>query len=75
MYLCIHSFINVFLSSIQEEISELKKNIQELKGNLSALREPVGQNSSLLIREENSMIEISSQDTSTTAENCKKNLK
>ena len=75
MYLCIHSFINVYLSSIHEEISELKKNQQELRRNLSALREPVGQNSTLLIREENSMIEISSRDTSTTAENWKKNLK
>ena len=63
MYSRIHSFINVFLSSIDEEISELKKNQQELKRNLSALREPsVGQDSSLLIREENS------RDTSTTAE-------
>ena len=34
----------------REEISELKKNQQELKRNLSALREPVGQNSSLFIR-------------------------
>ena len=69
MYSRIHSFINVFLSSIDEEISELKKNQQELKRNLSALRKPsVGQNSSLLIREENSMIEVSSRDTSTTAE-------
>ena len=75
MYLCIHSFINVYLSSIHEEISELKKNQQELRRNLSALREPVGQNSTLLIREENSMIEISSRDTSTTAENWEKNLK
>ena len=70
MYLCIHSLINVFLSSIHEEISELKKNQQELKRNLSALRKPsVGQNSSLLIKEENSMMEFSSRDTSTTAEN------
>ena len=69
MYLCIHSFINVFLSSIHEEISELKKNQQELKRNLSALREPVSQNSSLLIREENSVMEISSRDTSTPAGN------
>ena len=69
MYLCIHSFINVFLSSIHEEISELKKNQQELKRNLSALREPVSQNYSLLIREENSVIEIASRDTSTSAGN------
>ena len=69
MYLCIHSFINVFLSSIHEEISELKKNQQELKRNLSALREPVSQNYSLLIREENSVIEISSRDTSTPGGN------
>ena len=65
MYLCIHSFINIFLSSIHEEISELKKNQQELKRNLSALRKPsVGQNSSILIREENSTMEFSSRDTS-----------
>ena len=73
MYLCIHSFINVFLWSIHEEISELKKNQQGLRRNLSALRKPsVGQNSSLSIREENSMMEFSSRDTSTTAENWKK---
>ena len=57
MYLCIHSFINVFLSSVHEEISELKKNLQDLKRNLSAFRDSsVGQNSSVLIREENSMM-------------------
>ena len=39
MYLCTHSFINVFLSSIHEEILELKKNLEDLKRNLSALRE------------------------------------
>ena len=39
MYLCIHSFINVFLSSIHEEILELEKNLEDLKRNLSALRE------------------------------------
>ena len=53
-----HSFIyQCFLSSVHEEISELKKNLQDLKRNLSAFRDSsVGQNSSVLIREENSMM-------------------